>query len=128
MKKIRVPGHVGSGVPEIGAPPFRQKLKKGVTVDFNKHPAQEVGLRSRAVSTQGLRQVCLSGALVESISQLVGNYPEVLLGNSLRKLRKEKIKIPRHSPGVVGTPGGTDRGLSREVSQGFPFFQATPLC
>ena len=34
-----------------------EKLKKAGTVDFKNHPAQKVGTRSRAVSTQGSRQV-----------------------------------------------------------------------
>ena len=37
-----------------------EKLEKTGTVDFKKHPAQKVGTRSQAVSTQGSRQVCLS--------------------------------------------------------------------
>ena len=37
-----------------------EKLEKTETVDFEKHPAQKVGTRSRAMWTQCCRQVCLS--------------------------------------------------------------------
>ena len=40
-----------------------EKLEKAGTVDFKKHPARKVGTRSRAVWTQGSRQVCLSRCL-----------------------------------------------------------------
>ena len=37
-----------------------EKLEKAATVDFKKHPAQKAGTRSRAVSSQGLPNVCFS--------------------------------------------------------------------
>ena len=40
--------------------PLRSQRKRAVSVDFRKHPAQRVATRSRAVSTQGSRKVCLS--------------------------------------------------------------------
>ena len=44
-------------------PQESEKFESAGTVDFKKHIAQKVGTRSRVVSTQGSRQVCLSWCL-----------------------------------------------------------------
>ena len=71
---------VGSGV--FGAPQFsvRRSLNTYLagTVDFEKYPAQKVGPRFRAVSTQGSRQVCLSRC--RDSGHFSSNFPPIFPG------------------------------------------------